>query len=80
MLGEDAQQSRHKDVRYYREHNNKKMAWKQTNEDLTKMLLVSSDPVISNIKSLAVRQNYSLPTEVLNLSEKPGIISDEDEE
>lgn len=34
MLGENAQESRHKDMRNYRDHNTRKMSRKVTNEDL----------------------------------------------
>lgn len=78
MLGEDAQESRHKDVRYYIEHNTRKMSRKETNEDLMKILLISSDPVISNFRILPVKQKHIMPIEVLNLLQEPEIVLDEE--
>lgn len=57
QLGEDAQESRHKEVKYYREHNTRKMSRKATNEDLFNILLISSDPLISSLSILPPRQS-----------------------
>ena len=78
MLGEDAQESRHKDVRYYREHKTRKMSRKVTNEDLIKILLVSSDPIISNMRSISVNHKNAVPAEVLNLLQEPEMVIIED--
>lgn len=47
QLSEEVQESRHKEVRRYREHNSRKMSRIKTNEDLVHALLISSDPIIA---------------------------------
>lgn len=80
MLGEDAQESRHKDIRYYREHNTRKMSRKQTNEDLMKILFVSSDPIISSIRPQPpVKRKNAMTREMLNLLEQPEVVVFEEE-
>lgn len=78
QLGEDAQECRHKDVKYYREHNTRKMSRKQTNEDLFKILLVSSDPQISILRPLPQKQKGIFPAEVINLLEQPNFDTNEE--
>ena len=58
MFGEDTPESRYKDVRYLDIglFPGQKMVRKQTNEDLMEILLISSDPVISKVRPLPVRQ------------------------
>lgn len=46
LLSEEAQEARNKDYRYFREYHTRKDTRCHTNEDLLKILLVSSDPVI----------------------------------
>lgn len=46
LLSEETQEVRKKDYRYFREHHTRKDTRFHTNEDLLKILLVSSDPVI----------------------------------
>ncbi|KAL0810228.1 hypothetical protein ABMA28_000592 [Loxostege sticticalis] len=79
QLGEDAQECRHKDVKYYREHNTRKMSRKQTNEDLFKILLVSSDPQISILRPLPQKQKGIFPAEVIKLLEQPNFDLNEEE-
>lgn len=47
QLSEEVQESRHKEVRRYREHNSRKISRIKTNEDLVHALLIFSDPVIA---------------------------------
>ncbi|XP_050525962.1 uncharacterized protein LOC126896864 [Daktulosphaira vitifoliae] len=48
-LSEEAQESRNKDYKMYREHHTRKNSRLNTNEDLIHILLISSDPYISCI-------------------------------
>lgn len=67
QLGEDAQESRHKETKYYREHNTRKISRKHTNEDLFNILLVSSDPLISSLRVLPPRQDILYSRDVIKL-------------
>ncbi|XP_050531573.1 uncharacterized protein LOC126900122, partial [Daktulosphaira vitifoliae] len=48
-LSEEAQESRNKDYKMYREHHTQKNSRLNTNEDLLHILLISSDPYISSL-------------------------------
>ena len=50
QLSEEALEGRHKDVRYFREHHTRKTSRCDTNKDLMKMILLSSDPYLSHIR------------------------------
>lgn len=67
QLSEDAQESRHKEIKYYREHNTRKISRKHLNEDLLNILLVSSDPLISSLRVLPPRKESVLNEDVMNL-------------
>lgn len=71
QLSEDVQEARHKEYRYYREHNTRKMSRLQTNEDLMHMFLISSDPLISNIRKLPTKKASLLCKDVLDLLKVP---------
>lgn len=79
QLGEDAQEARHKEVKYYREHNTRKMSRKVTNIDLFNIMLVSSDPLISSLRVLPSKHCSSLNKDVISLLESPEILSDDDD-
>lgn len=49
-LSEEASEARNKDFRRFREHNSRKMSRQASNEDIFKMLLVSSDPLVSALR------------------------------
>lgn len=49
-LSEEAQESRNKDYRFYRCHNSRKSSRTATNEDIFHMFLISSDPLISQLR------------------------------
>lgn len=49
-LSEEAQESKNKDYRHFRLHNTRKSSRINQNEDLIMMLLLSSDPYISQIR------------------------------
>lgn len=73
QLGEDAQEARHKEIRYYREHNTRKISRKFTNEDLFNVLLVSSDPLISSLRVLPPRQEGIFNCDIIDLLETPDV-------
>jgi len=51
QLSEEAQKSRNKDRKYFRSHL-RKISRSLANEDVLKLRLVSSDPLISNLRKL----------------------------
>lgn len=61
QLSEDAQECRHKEVKYYREHNTRKISRKHLNEDLLNILLVSSEHLISSLRALPPRKEEYNP-------------------
>jgi len=71
QLSEEALEARHKECRYYREHNTRKINRKQNVEDLLHALLISSDPLISSLRPLPKRKTNELPQEVIKLLEIP---------
>lgn len=73
QLAEDAQESRNKDYRFYREHFTRKNSRCNTNEDLLKRLLISSDPVISSIRPAFYKCGKNYPAEAIALFKCPEI-------
>lgn len=71
MLSEESQEARNKDYRYYREHHTRKDTRLHTNEDLLKILLVSSDPVITSHISLPKKNSKELSPEAMKLVVTP---------
>lgn len=78
QLSEEAQEARNKDLRRFREGHTRKNSRICTNEDLLKMLLITSDPVISSLRSLAPRKKGSLSQEVLSMLLNSGVAPVED--
>lgn len=69
-LSEEAAEARNKDFRKYREVRSRKCNRKFTNEDILNNLLISSDPVISNLRPIKNKRNFTdFPLEVLSLLE-----------
>ena len=67
-LIEEAQESRNKDVKNFREHFTKKYSRKVTNEDVMRRLLCSSDPFITSMRrSSESKKELALPKECLDL-------------
>lgn len=64
QLSEDAQESRNKDCKFFREHHSHKSSRIHSNEDLIHRLLVTSDPVISSIRTHPTRKGDALSPEV----------------
>lgn len=73
QLSEEAQKSRNKDYKYYREHHTRKCSKVATNEDLLHRLLLSSDPIITSLRStFRCKTTYlSLPDKVVRLLSNP---------
>lgn len=71
QLGEDAQESRHKEVKYYREHNTRKISRNDCNKDLFNILLVSSDPLVSSLRVVPPKKESVFSTDVINLLAEP---------
>lgn len=74
-FSEEAQESRNKDFRWYREHNTRKMSRIECNEDLFHMLVITSDPVISSMRELPRRKDEIFSKDVLNLLQEPALIT-----
>ena len=67
MMSEDAQESRNKDFRQYREHFTRKISREQNNEDLFHRLLITSDPFISSLRKPKLRSRIPLGASILKL-------------
>ena len=66
-MSEEAQEARNKDIRRYRESFTRKSSRLNTNEDLIKRLLISSDPYITSLRKSIKNLNKILSTSVLKL-------------
>lgn len=78
QLSEDTQESRHKEVRRYREYNTRKTSRIKTNEDLMHSLLISSDPVITANRKIANSKKLDLFPESIALLTNSDSESDEE--
>ena len=67
QLSEEAQESRNKDIKRYREHFSRKCSRESTMTDLFHWLLVSSDPLMSSLRSDQPKKNKNLSSEALKL-------------
>lgn len=75
LLSEEAQESKNKDIKKYREGFTRKFSRKHTMEDLFHQLLISSDPHITSLRKLPQRQVKPYPQDVINLLKEPEISS-----
>ena len=73
MLSEEAQEARHKHLRKYREGHSRKISRIETMQDVLNLLLVTSDPVISQISIPPRHKRESLPQEVSQLLKEPEV-------
>lgn len=71
QLGEEAQESRNKDIKRFREFHSRKFSRKQNMEDVLNNLSVSSDPLISSMKKISVRKLKQYPLQVLAFFDEP---------
>ena len=73
QLSDEAQEARNKDLKKFRESFARKISKEETNKDLMRRLLVTSDPVISAMRCLPNLKKRSLTHEVLQLLDSPSI-------
>lgn len=64
QMTEEAAEARNKDFRRYREHHSRKFSRTATNRDILNFLLVSSDPLISNMRPVIKKKHLELSSEV----------------
>lgn len=67
QMSEEVQESRHKDAKQYREFFSRKFSRQQTLENMMHMLLISSDPVISNFRISQPKKSNTLPLEAMKM-------------
>lgn len=79
QLSEEAQESRNKDLKNFREFHTRKKSRKCTNQNLLNRLLITSDPLISSFRQLPPRKSSTICGEVLSLLEKPSIETSSEE-
>jgi hypothetical protein len=75
QLSEEAQESRNKDLKLFREFHARKMSRVSTNEDLLNRLFITSDQLISSLPQLTPRKSATICKEVLSLLEEASIES-----
>lgn len=82
QLSEEALEARHKECRYYREHNTRKVNRRKNMEDLFHILLMSSDPLISSMRKINRKIASTLSQEVIQIIElsESSLSSDDDED
>jgi len=73
QLSEEAKEAQNKDLKKFRESFARKISREETNKDLMRRLLVTSDPVISAMRCLPNLKKRSLAHEVLQLLDSPSI-------
>lgn len=64
QLSEDALEARHKEVRKYRLDHTRKSSRVHTNTDLIKYLALTSDPLISNMRSTVTKKKQNIGSEL----------------
>lgn len=80
MLSEEAQESRNKDLRRFRECHTRKCSRIDTNTDLAQRLLVTSDPLINSFRKETRKSRKCLHKDVLSLLQPPSSNINEDSE
>lgn len=84
QLSEEAQESKNKDMRNFRQHHTRKCSRVKTNEDLLLRLLLSSDPLISSLRKLPAVNRSKLSPDVISLLNAPkctyGIIEQKEDD
>lgn len=63
IFSEEAQEARNKDFRNVRENNSRKNSRTNTNEDILHWLLISSDPVISSLRTFYPKKHFNFDSE-----------------
>lgn len=69
FYSEEAQEARNKDFRNIREHQTRKSSRQNTNEDILHWMLITSDPLISSMRTFAPKKHFEFEEDVLNLFE-----------
>lgn len=67
QLSEEAQEARNKEIRRYRELFTRKTSRTDTNSDLIRRLLISSDPYISSLRKTIKKPTKTISRDVLPL-------------
>lgn len=67
QLSEEAQESRNKDYIRFREHHSRKSSRINTNTDLFNFLLITSDPIITGLRSKIKVSSTKLPPDAIYL-------------
>lgn len=67
QLSEEAQESRNKDYIRFREHHSRKSSRINTNTDLFNFLLITSDPIITGLRSQIKVSSTKLPPDAIYL-------------
>lgn len=67
QLSEEAHEALNKNYRRFREHNTQKISRIATNKDLLRMLLISSDPLITSYRKKKQKSTSTFSKEVLSL-------------
>lgn len=67
LYSEEASEARNKDFRQIREHHTRKTGRIDTNTDLIHGLLISSDPLISSLRTPFEKPKYEIDGEVSKL-------------
>lgn len=73
LLSEEALEARHKECRYFRQHNARKTSRKNNVEDLLHALLLTSDMVISSKRPLPKKKLCNLMKDVQDLLNLPEV-------
>lgn len=76
QLSEDAQESRNKDIKRFRENFSRKCSREINMQDVFNRLLVTSDPYISNVRKLPLKPLKTLAPEAVELLKPPKIPAD----
>lgn len=79
QLSEEAQESRNKDLKSFREKHTRKISRTTGNQDLLNRLLITSDPLISSLRQCPPRKYSNIPSTVISLLEPPSLESTEPE-
>ncbi|XP_028146043.1 uncharacterized protein LOC126891809 [Diabrotica virgifera virgifera] len=75
QLSEEAQESRNKDLKSFREKHTRKISRISGNQDLLNRLLITSDPVISSLRQYPLRKSSNISSEVVSLLKAPSLES-----
>ncbi|XP_063909076.1 uncharacterized protein LOC135126834 [Zophobas morio] len=67
QLSEEAQEARNKNCKGFRERHSRKFSRQETMEDLMHMLLITSDPLITSLRTHQQKKSSTLSPDVLSL-------------